>query len=120
MNKINYKLGWIGRGGHAKLHAIDPAKIGDGTIELVGACGTFGRGDRTFEYDNTATECLRCNIKLGFLVKNEVVKVENEGWQHMTIGFTQTIYKVIKEHNYQGTDYKAGEFIEGKRYDNQT
>ena len=120
MNKTNLKQAKIGRGPNSTFHAVDPDRQIEGSLKLIGICGTKGRNIAgTAKYNNEPTPCLRCNIKLGFLIIDEVIKIENNYvGVHGEIGFTQTNYKVIKEHNYKGTDYKTGEIIYGRGYDN--
>tara|TARA_B100000029_G_C17257968_1_gene845270 strand:+ start:201 stop:587 length:387 start_codon:yes stop_codon:yes gene_type:complete len=120
MNKTNLKQAKIGRGPNSTFHAVDPDRQIEGSLNAIGICGTKGRSVMgLFEYNNEATPCLRCNIKLGFVIKDELIKIENNYvGVHGEIGFTQTNYKVIKDHYYRGTYYKTGEIIYGRAYDN--
>ena len=120
MNKTNLKQAKIGRGPNSTFHAVDPDRQIKGSLNAIGICGTKGRSVMgLFEYNNEATPCLRCNIKLGFVIKDELIKIENNYvGVHGEIGFTQTNYKVIKDHYYRGTYYKTGEIIYGRAYDN--
>ena len=110
----------IGRG-EIDSHIVNLDKDYEGSLYWVSICGVKGKKiSKLYDHNSdTPTDCLRCNTKLGFLVKDKTSgKFENIHGQHTVIGYTQTNYKVIKDHRFRGQDYKTGQLIYGKAYDN--